>query len=181
MNKKFDQLNEMNRIGAGRRGLALAACLGAFLGAFLLLGGCEKKDEKKPAPAGTTPPAAGQPAAPTDTKPATPATPASAGPAVNLELAAKGKELYTTKICITCHQVSPTDPPKPLAPSHIGIYGRVTELQDGTKVTVDDAYITESIKTPLAKLAKGYQPIMPPMPVSDDEIKAIIEFLKTLK
>lgn len=98
------------------------------------------------------------------------------------ELAAKGKELYTTKICITCHQVSLNDPPRAIqAPSHIGIYGRVTELQDGTMVTVDDAYIIESIKTPLAKVAKGYQPIMPPMPMTDDEIKAIIEYLKTLK
>jgi hypothetical protein len=41
--------------------------------------------------------------------------------------------------------------------------------------------VTESIKSPTAKVVKGFPPAMPPLPVSDDEIKDVIEMLKALK
>jgi cytochrome c oxidase subunit 2 len=48
-------------------------------------------------------------------------------------------------------------------------------------VTVDDSYIRESILTPQAAITAGFQPVMPSYRgrLSDAEIEAIIEFLKT--
>jgi cytochrome c oxidase subunit 2 len=35
------------------------------------------------------------------------------------------------------------------------------ELQDGSSVVVDEAYLRESILTSQAKIVKGFQPLMP--------------------
>jgi cytochrome c oxidase subunit 2 len=48
-------------------------------------------------------------------------------------------------------------------------------------VTVDDAYLTESIREPGAQIVEGYPPVMPPYPLTDDELKNLIAFIKTLK
>jgi cytochrome c5 len=49
---------------------------------------------------------------------------------------------------------------------------------------MDDNYIIESIRTPAAKLVKGYPNGMPPFgadSVSEDDITYLIEYMKTLK
>ena len=48
-------------------------------------------------------------------------------------------------------------------------------------MTADDAYIKESILQPGAKIVKGFAPVMPPFQLSDDEINAVIAFIKTLQ
>jgi cytochrome c oxidase subunit 2 len=55
------------------------------------------------------------------------------------------------------------------------------ELEDGTTVTADEAYLTESIKTPKAKIVKGFPPTMPVFPFTDEEIADIVAYIKTLK
>jgi cytochrome c oxidase subunit 2 len=56
-------------------------------------------------------------------------------------------------------------------------------MSDGSKVVADDNYIRESILEPQAKVVAGFQPVMSTYKglLSDDEITAIIEFIKTLK
>ena len=50
-----------------------------------------------------------------------------------------------------------------VGPTWQRIYGSEETLADGTTVTVDDAYIRESILDPNAKIVKGFPPnIMPP-------------------
>ena len=93
--------------------------------------------------------------------------------------AKSGKELFGVKGCVACHNIDGT--PGGVGPTFKGLYGRTEEMQDGLKVTVDDAYITESIKEPVKKIVKGYNPVMPVLPVSDEEIKNIIEYIKTIK
>ena len=90
-----------------------------------------------------------------------------------------GKDLYSAKGCIACHNVSGA--PGGVGPTFKTLYSKTEEMQDGLKVVVDDDYITESIKQPLKKVVKGYNPVMPVLPVADDEIKNIIEFIKTVK
>ena len=48
---------------------------------------------------------------------------------------------------------------------------------------VDDNYIRESILEPEAKIVKGYKPVMPTFKgmLSDEDITALIEFIKSLK
>ncbi len=95
----------------------------------------------------------------------------------------KGKSLVAAKGCVACHSVDGT---RMVGPSYKGIYGtEVKVIADGKTITVkvDDAYIRESIEAPQSKLVEGYPPSMPAYKglVSDEEIVAITEYIKSLK
>lgn len=94
--------------------------------------------------------------------------------------AERGAKLYQSKACIGCHSL---DGSKLVGPSFKGIYGREGEMQDGSKVKADDAYLKESILNPSAKIVKDYVPAMPSYQgqLSDQEIADLIEYLKTTK
>ncbi len=47
-------------------------------------------------------------------------------------------------------------------------------------ILVDEAYIKQSILEPSKDIVKGFQPIMPPLPVSEQEIIDIIAHIKEL-
>ncbi|MCI0454822.1 MAG: cytochrome c oxidase subunit II [Candidatus Dadabacteria bacterium] len=91
-----------------------------------------------------------------------------------------GKKLYTERGCNACHSI---DGSTLVGPTWKGLYGHDVDLQDGTKVTVNENYIRESILEPQAQLVKGYTPTMPSFKgvLSDDEISGIIAYIKTLK
>ena len=105
-------------------------------------------------------------------------------------LIAKGKGLFQTKICFTCHQVDPKVPAAAgmalKAPKFIGkFWGTEREVNIGPggpvkKVKMDEAYFIESIKKPMAKIVKGSLPGMAPLPSTDDEIKALMAYVKSL-
>jgi mono/diheme cytochrome c family protein len=109
-----------------------------------------------------------------------PAPTAPAQPQDRKKLAAEGANLYTSQGCVTCHS---TDGSMRIGPSFAGLYGRKEELTDGTTVTVDDAYIRQSILDPNSQVAKGFVPTMTPYKgrISDEEIQALTEWIKTLK
>ncbi len=88
-----------------------------------------------------------------------------------------GARLYTRKACVGCHSV---DGSPGVGPSLQGIFGRMSSFTDGSTATVDENYLRESIVVPAAKVVDGYQPIMPPIPMDDREVDALIEFLKGL-
>ena len=46
---------------------------------------------------------------------------------------------------MTCHSI---DGSEGIGPTFKGIYGRTEKLSDGSTVTVDDAYMRESIRQP---------------------------------
>ncbi|MCH7622300.1 MAG: cytochrome c [Chloroflexi bacterium] len=84
--------------------------------------------------------------------------------------------------CVVCH--TPDGRPG-VGPTWQGIYGSEETLTDGTTVTVDDAYIRESILEPNTKIVEGFQPnLMPPTfrdTLSDSDIAVIIDYIKSLK
>ncbi len=89
-------------------------------------------------------------------------------------------ERLVQQMCMSCHSL---DGSPSVGPTFLGMFGREERLTDGTTVVVDEAYIVESIREPNAKIVEGYQPIMPafgPDTLSDEEVQAIIAFLKTL-
>jgi cytochrome c oxidase subunit 2 len=90
---------------------------------------------------------------------------------------ANGQALTTQ--CMACHTVNGA----PLVgPTWKGLYGHEVELEDGTKVIADDAYIAQSIREPLSQIVKGFAPSMPPYPqFTDQEIADIIAYIKTLE
>jgi cytochrome c oxidase subunit 2 len=92
--------------------------------------------------------------------------------------AGRGQKLYEEKGCKACHSL---DGAPGIGPSWKGVFGEQVELADGTKVLGDEAYITESIKEPNAKIVKGYpENGMPQLGLKDSEIADIVEFIKTL-
>ena len=97
-------------------------------------------------------------------------------------MAALGQELHTSQGCVACHNVS-GDPGLP-GPTWKGIYGHEVELTDGSKVIIDDAYLRQSILEPASQVVAGFQPIMPQTygdVLSDRQIQALIEYIKTLQ
>lgn len=101
------------------------------------------------------------------------------GPAVDLSKpsADLGKKLFKDKGCNACHSL---DGSKLVGPSFKGIWGK-TEKTSGGDVTVDLAYVTESIRAPMAKVVDGYPPAMPPAVVTDLEAQSIAMFIESLK
>ncbi len=102
---------------------------------------------------------------------APPAAAALGGPAQS------GEELFQSKGCVACHS---TDGSPRVGPSLKGVYGHETDLADGSEVVADDAYLEESIRHPNAKLDKGYQPIMPEVPLTDTEVEDLVAYIKSL-
>ena len=91
-----------------------------------------------------------------------------------------GKALLTSKGCIACHS---SDGSKLIGPSFKGLFGREeVVVRDGVErtIVVDDAYVKESIMEPGKDIVKGYQPLMPPLPMTAEEVQQIIDHLKTL-
>ena len=72
-------------------------------------------------------------------------------------------------------------------PRFQGIFGRqevvVTTSGEEREVAVDEEYLRRSILEPAAEIVKGYPPSMPPQGgnLSDQELDAIVDFLKTLE
>jgi cytochrome c oxidase subunit 2 len=63
-----------------------------------------------------------------------------------------------------------------------GAYGKTLPLSDGTSVVVDDNFIRESILNPQAKIAAGFQPIMPTFQgqVSEEDLIRLLAYIKSL-
>jgi cytochrome c oxidase subunit II len=53
------------------------------------------------------------------------------------------------------------------------MWGTTAQMVDGTTRKVDAAFVREMILHPTQNLIKGYDPVMPELPVSDEEIKQI--------
>ncbi|VVE81597.1 cytochrome B [Pandoraea sputorum] len=92
-------------------------------------------------------------------------------------LAAKGKLLAQAKGCAGCHSA---DGSAGVGPTWHGLYGKTETFQDGSSAHVDDAYLTEFIRNPTARVPKGFAPIMPKLELSDDDLKALIAYIRTL-
>jgi cytochrome c oxidase subunit 2 len=94
-------------------------------------------------------------------------------------LAEVGRRVAAERECLRCHTVDGTPH---LGPTWKDLYGRVETMRDGARVLVDEAYITESMMDPLAKVVAGYEPTMPTYRgrIDAPETAAVIEYMKTL-
>jgi cytochrome c oxidase subunit II len=110
--------------------------------------------------------------------PPPPPVPTPEGGPIDDPVAAQGQELYQAN-CMGCHTINGDDG---TGPTWLGLFGRETPLEDGSTVTADEEYIHESIVDPAAKVHEGFGPIMPPFAqLTDDDINAIIAYIKTLE
>jgi cytochrome c oxidase subunit 2 len=98
-----------------------------------------------------------------------------------LSLAQKGQKLYNSKGCVACHSIDGTTK---VGPSWKGLFGTKQELVAGGAVTADENFIHNFILNPNAKPVKGFPVgVMPTFQgqLTEDELTALIEFIKTLK
>jgi len=80
--------------------------------------------------------------------------------------------------CTACHSLDGSPSP---GGTFKGLYGSTRTLTTGATVIADEAYLRESIESPDAKVPKGLEPGMPPIPVAPAELRAILEYLKQLR
>lgn len=93
-------------------------------------------------------------------------------------LASQGEKLFAKYACNTCHM----DTASGRGPVLAGMYGKTRPLVSGQSVVFDDNYIRESILNPTAKIAAGFQPLMPVFQgqVSEDDLIRLLSYVKTI-
>ena len=94
-------------------------------------------------------------------------------------LALQGRKLFLKLECLTCHSADA----KARAPVLEDLYLSRVTLSDGRSVVANDAYLRESILQPRAKVAQGWQPLMPTFQgqVSEEELIQLIAYLRSLR
>jgi cytochrome c oxidase subunit 2 len=93
----------------------------------------------------------------------------------------RGLKLLLAKGCLGCHSINGTEQE---APTLKGLYNRrVTVLEKGKEkvVVADEAYLKTMIIHPGVYVAKGYPAIMPAIPMTQEELQTIVDYLKKLK
>ncbi len=91
-----------------------------------------------------------------------------------------GEKLYRTRGCAQCHTV---DGRGSTGPTWKGLFASHVPLEGGKTITADEDYLRTCILDPTKNVPLGFQPVMPTFKgrIKDDEITAIIEYIKTLK
>lgn len=112
-------------------------------------------------------------------RPLTERTPGMPGTETPLQI--RGESLFYHAGCSACHVRDSAV----FAPRLDGLWDRPTKLNNGRIVTVDEAYIRESIIDPNAKIAAGY-PAPSNMPsyfgtLDDQQIRELIEFIRSIR
>jgi len=99
-------------------------------------------------------------------------------PYKGLSLAQIGENIFGQK-CAACHNVTTE---KKVGPG-LAKLGAEVELEDGSKVAIDENYLRESILNPAAQIVKGYPNAMTPFQgqLSEQELSGVIEYIKGLQ
>ncbi len=109
--------------------------------------------------------------------------PAAAGPEKKAPPPGEGAQLIQTKGCVACHT---TDGTPKVGPTFKGVFGKKeTVIRDGKEreITVDEAFIKQTLLHPEIERVKGFPPLMPSQEgqLTDKEIEEIVEYIKSLK
>ena len=91
--------------------------------------------------------------------------------------AQQGKALAEGNGCLACHSV---DGSKSLGPGWKDLFGKTETLVDGSTVVADENYLKQSILIPKAALVDGYPDVMVPYPLSDEQLDALVAYIKSL-
>lgn len=96
-----------------------------------------------------------------------------------VRLAELGRDAAARHGCFECHTIDGTPH---IGPTWLGLYGSWEMMRDGERIYVNEAYITESMMDPQARIVAGFSPVMPSFlgQISPAETAAIIEYMKSL-
>ncbi len=84
---------------------------------------------------------------------------------------------YKKKGCAACHS---TDGAVVVGPTFKGLFGLNREFTDGTSAVADENYLRDAILEPNKQVPVGFQPIMPPQTLNDQQIDEVIAYIKSL-
>lgn len=90
-------------------------------------------------------------------------------------LADQGKTLAQAKGCVACHTINGSPG---VGPTWKGQYGSTQTMADGSTATADEAYLRAFIRDPKARVVKGFAPIMPNFDLSEQELSALVAYIK---
>ena len=97
--------------------------------------------------------------------------------------ASQGQKLFQERGCASCHQTEPGGQ-QGRGPTLYGLFGNQQEIAGDGRVTVDEAYVRESILNPQAKIAAGFQSpsLMPTFQgqLSEEQILQLIAYIRSL-
>jgi cytochrome c oxidase subunit 2 len=107
-------------------------------------------------------------------------TAAGQAPGESISLASMGERVAVTHGCMRCHTA---DGAPHIGPTWAGVYGSIVTLTTGERIVVDEAYLTESMMDPQARLRRGFQPVMPGYQglLSAGETGALVEYIRSLR
>lgn len=86
--------------------------------------------------------------------------------------AARGQEIAQDNGCLACHQGGT------VGPDWSGLADSEVLLEDGSTVIADDVFLRRSITEPNADIVAGYTVNMPENDLTEDEIDAVIAFIR---
>ncbi|MEM7138302.1 MAG: cytochrome c [Myxococcota bacterium] len=89
-----------------------------------------------------------------------------------------GQKLYGAKGCIACHAID-GERQQP-CPNWSGLFGKERLLTSGETVIADEAYIANSIVNSWDQVVQGYGKTMPPYNFPDEEVQALVAYVKSL-
>lgn len=89
---------------------------------------------------------------------------------------AQGASIVEAKGCMSCHQID-TDA---VGPRWGGLWGSEVELEGGGTVLADEAYVRRAILEPEAERHAGFFVQMPVIPLSDEELSAVVAYIASL-
>jgi cytochrome c oxidase subunit 2 len=102
----------------------------------------------------------------------------TAGSTSGASLAQNGERLFASLGCASCHNGSPDSH----GPSLAQVYGSKLQMSNGSFVTVDDAFLRDTILNPTMHQVAGYAPIMPTYQgqISEEGLIDLVEYIKNL-
>ncbi len=102
------------------------------------------------------------------------------GPGFHGTLVEYGKKVAMAQGCLKCHSL---DGDPHIGPTWLDLYRRLETLETGETVIADEAYLTDSMIDPRAKIVKGYKPVMPTYrgKLAAPDAAALVEFIKSLR
>lgn len=92
-----------------------------------------------------------------------------------------GAKLYQEKGCIACHSIDGSPRVGPTFKSLFGKSEKVIKAGKERKVVVDEAFIRDYIENPNVIRIEAYPPVMPKVSMTNDELAALVDYIKSLK
>jgi cytochrome c oxidase subunit II len=101
-----------------------------------------------------------------------------AGSTSGASLAQNGERLFASLGCGSCHSGTADSH----GPSLAQVYGSKLQMANGSFVTVDDAFLRDTILNPTMHQVAGYAPIMPTYQgqISEEGLIDLVEYIKNL-